>query len=244
MPASTRRILITGGTRGIGAAMAETFAEEGAELLLTGTDAATVRALNRAAPEGYRYLCADFSDRHSLNAFLAEIDALDRLDVCINNAGINIIRTIEDTVDEDFDRLTDINYRAPYLICRAAARLMKRQGGGRIVNIASIWSVVTRAGRSQYSASKAGLAGMTRAIATDLAPYGVTVNCVSPGFTLTDLTRQSLSDEEMDDLCRHIPLGRMAVPAEIAHVVRFLASPESSYLTGQNIVVDGGFSHV
>ena len=244
MPASTRRILITGGTRGIGAAVAQAFAEEGAELWLTGTDPATIEALNQSAPPGHRYLCADFGDRPSLNAFLAELASLDRLDVCVNNAGINIIRPIDATQEDELDRLTDINYRAPFLICRAAARLMQRQRAGSIINIASIWSVVTRAGRSQYSASKAGLAGMTRAIATDLAPYGVTVNCVSPGFTLTDLTRQSLSRDEMAELCRQIPMGRMAEPAEIAKVVRFLASTECSYLTGQNIVVDGGFSHV
>lgn len=237
-------ILITGATRGIGAAIAAALAGENTELVLTGTHADEIARLNETSPPGRRYIQADFSRPDSLEALLGQIEAIDRLDVCVNNAGINIIKDVDDVAPEDFDRLTAVNYRAPYLVSQAAARVMKRQQRGWMVNIGSIWSVITKPGRSLYCASKAGLAGMTRAIATDLAPHGVLVNCVSPGFVMTDLTRQSLSDEELQQLAGQVPLGRLAEPAEIARVVAFLCSPGNTYLTGQNIVVDGGFCHV
>lgn len=239
-----RTVLVTGATRGIGAAIAAAFEAEGAEVWVTGTNAEQVAELDRATTTGRRYVHADFSDRESTLRFAAWVEGLDRLDVCVNNAGINIIKPLAETVIDEFDRLTDINYRAPYLVCRAAAQVMMRQRRGHIVNIASIWSVVTKAGRSQYIASKSGLAGITRGVATDLAPYGVVVNTVSPGFTLTDLTRSSLSDAEIEAIGAQIPMRRMAHPEEIARVVTFLASPANTYLTGQNIVVDGGFSNV
>jgi len=244
MDDTSRVVLITGATRGIGAAIADAFGGENVELLLTGTREDEIDRLNETSLPERRYLQADFSSSASLEAFLEQVEALDRLDVCINNAGINIIKSVDDVAPADFDRLTAVNYRAPYLISQAAARIMKRQGRGWIVNIGSIWSVITKPGRSLYCASKAGLAGMTRAIATDLAPHGVLVNCVSPGFVMTDMTRQSLSEEEVQQLASQVPLGRFAAPTEIARVVSFLGSPSNTYLTGQNIVVDGGFCHV
>lgn len=237
-------VLITGGTRGIGAAIADVFESAGANLLLTGTDPDQIKILNDNAQENRRYISADFSNPESTKSLLSQIESLDRLDVCINNAGINIIKSVYEVEDEDFQRLTNVNYRAPYLICQAAAKKMREKQYGRIVNIASIWSVVTKPGRSMYASAKTGLVGMTRALATDLAPDGILVNCVSPGFTLTDLTRESLSQEEIDEIGKQIPCERMAEPSEIAKVVAFLSSHDNTYITGQNIVVDGGFSHV
>ncbi|OVE74299.1 hypothetical protein BVX94_00750 [bacterium B17] len=237
-------VLITGGTRGIGAAIAHAFENAGANLLLTGTDPEQIKTLNAEAPETRRYIAADFKDHASTQSLVEEINSMDRLDVCINNAGINIIKSVYEASADDFQRVTDVNYRAPYLICQAAAKKMRENKYGRVVNIASIWSVVTKPGRSMYASAKTGLVGMTRALATDLAPDGILVNCVSPGFTLTDLTRESLSQKEIDEIGKQIPCKRMAEPSEIAKVVAFLASPENTYLTGQNIVVDGGFSHV
>ena len=145
---------------------------------------------------------------------------------------------------EDLDRITAVNYTAPYLISRAASRVMLRGGGGRIVNIGSIWSLVTKPGRSAYSASKAGLAGMTRSAAVDLAREGVLVNCVSPGFVLTDLSRSTMSESERRTLAEVVPVGRFAEPAEIAPLVLFLCSDANTYITGQNIAIDGGFTNV
>jgi 3-oxoacyl-[acyl-carrier protein] reductase len=243
--ASDRRVvLVTGGTRGIGAAIADEFWRQGAQVIRTGTHADEIDRLNAAAPERTKFVQANFADPASLARFVTYVEELHRLDVCVNNAGINIIKPLEDVSAADFDLTTAINYRAPYLIAQAAARVMRRAKRGWIVNIASIWSVATKKGRSSYSSAKAGLAGMTRGLATDLASSGILVNCVSPGFVLTDLTRASLTDEEMRALALQVPLGRFADPAEIARLVAFLGGEANSYVTGQNIVADGGFTNV
>jgi 3-oxoacyl-[acyl-carrier protein] reductase len=137
-----------------------------------------------------------------------------------------------------------INLRAPLLLSQAVAAGMRERGWGRIVNVASIWSVITKPGRAMYTAAKAGLAGLTRTLAVELAPSGVLVNTVSPGFTRTELTAATLSPQDAASLAGQVPAGRFAEPAEIAQVVLFLASPANTYLTGQNIVVDGGFTCV
>lgn len=237
-----RVVLVTGGTRGIGATIVQEFLAQGAEVIATGTNTA-----NKTLPAGdgrLRYVEANFATAESLRRFCAFVESLPRLDVCVNNAGINIIKPLDDVTAADFDRLTAIDFRAPYLISQAAARVMRRARQGWIINIASIWSVITKKGRSQYSAAKTGLVGMTRGLAIDLASDGILVNCVSPGFVSTDLTRQSLSPEETKALAAQVPLGRMAEPVEIARLVAFLAGPQNTYLTGQNIVADGGFTNV
>jgi len=245
---SGKVVLITGATRGIGAAIARDFQAAGAELILTGTDPAKIEELNRVnAAKGIRnirYVQADFDDEASLEAFLDEISRLPRLDVCVNNAGINRNNLIADVLLEDMERILRVNLRAPTLICRAASRKMQAARYGRIVNITSIWSVVSKPKRSVYAATKAGLVGLTRTIAADLAPYNVLANCVSPGFVLTELTRSTLSPQEMEEMAGLVPLKRMAHPAEISKLVLFLASDLNTYITGQNIVIDGGFSSV
>lgn len=230
-------VLVTGATRGIGAAIARQFLDEGADVVTTGARALAVQG-------EARHVQADFSDAQSLRDFCRFVEGLPRLDVCVNNAGINIIKPLDEMTEEDFDRLAAINFRAPYLISQSAARVMRRAKRGWIVNIASIWSVITKQRRTAYSAAKTGLVGMTRAMATELAAEGILVNCVSPGFVLTDLTRKSLTLAEMEELAAQVPLGRMAEPEEIARLVGFLAGPQNTYITGQNIVADGGFSNV
>jgi 3-oxoacyl-[acyl-carrier protein] reductase len=167
------------------------------------------------------------------------------LSILVNNAGINRIQLLPDFTEEDFDEITETNYRAPYLVMQTVARVMIRDGvPGRIINIGSIWALQTKAGRTAYCGSKAGLLGMTRAAATDLAPHGILVNAISPGFVETDLTSSTLGPEGMKEVARQIPLGRLAQPIEIAKVVAMLASSDNTYLTGQNIIVDGGFTNV
>lgn len=245
---SGRVVLVTGATRGIGASIACDLGTAGAELILTGTDPMKMSELNREnAAKGIqnvRYLPADFDDEVSLQRFLEELDRLPRIDACINNAGINILNPITDILLEDYDRLMRVNLRAPALICHTVCRKMQVAGYGRIVNIASIWSVISKPRRSVYAATKTGLAGLTRALAVDMAPYNVLANVVSPGFVMTELTQSTLSQQEMKDLAEQVPVNRFAQPSEISRVVLFLASELNTYLTGQNIVVDGGFTVV
>lgn len=241
-------VLVTGATRGIGAAISTAFEAAGASLLLTGTNQKEIDELNQHnAQQGkqhVRWLQADFSSAASTASFLEVIAQCPPIQVLINNAGMNRISLIDEVCAEDLDMLMSINLRAPLLLCKAVSRTMKQMHYGRIVNIASIWSVITKPGRVVYSATKSGLAGMTRSVAVDLAPYGILVNALSPGFVNTDLTNTTLSAEERERITGQVPLGRFAEPEEIARMVLFLSSNVNSYLTGQNIVVDGGFACV
>jgi 3-oxoacyl-[acyl-carrier protein] reductase len=256
-PTSTRPVLsldfsgkvalITGATRGIGAAIAADLEVAGADLILTGTNPDQIAKLNNECmgrSRRIRYLQADFSDDSSLKSFLHELDLIPRIDVCINNAGINKIDGICDLNSADYERITQVNLCAPTLICSVACKKMRAAGYGRIVNIASIWSTATKAGRSLYSMTKTGLVGLTRTVAVDMAPYNVLANAVSPGFTRTELTDAMLSVADAELLKTQVPIQRFAEPSEIAKVVMFLASDLNTYLTGQNIIVDGGFTIV
>ena len=240
--------LITGATRGIGASIAEVLHQSGARLILSGKNEEHIHSLKQELKHkgitDITYFPADFSNRDSLDKFIDYIKNLNGIDICINNAGINIIKPIDDVEDNDFDSLMDINLRAPYLISRAVSGAMKHNKYCRIVNIASIWSMVTKNNRSLYSASKTGLTGITRSFAVELAPYNILVNALSPGFILTELTIDSLTKDERTKLAEQVPLQRFGQPDEIANIVLFLCSDLNSYITGQNIVADGGFTCV
>ena len=232
--------LVTGGTRGIGAAIATELQTQGARVIVTGRSSDPPDL-----PRDLGYLPVDFADRFSTRRFLDAVESMHNLSILVNNAGINRIQLLPDFTEEDFDEITETNYRAPYLVMQTVARVMIRDGvPGRIINIGSIWALQTKAGRTAYCGSKAGLLGMTRAAATDLAPHGILVNAISPGFVETDLTSSTLGPEGMKEVARQIPLGRLAQPIEIAKVVAMLASSDNTYLTGQNIIVDGGFTNV
>jgi len=244
-----KTVLITGATRGIGKQLAHDFEELGANLVLTGTRPEEIKKLNEdlgkeSNKQCIEYCCADFSNEGSLLEFVQELKKYERIDVCINNAAINRINYIYDTSLADWDDILNVNLRAPFVILHDVSQIMKRNGYGRIVNIASIFGVISKEKRAIYSSSKSGLVGLTRAAALDLAPYNILVNCISPGFVLTELTRKILTEAEIKDLTASIPLGRMAVPEDISRVVMFLSSDLNTYITGQNIIVDGGYVNV
>lgn len=242
---NSKTVLITGGTRGIGRAIAEVFENAGADLILTGTNPQIIDGLNeKNSNKKRRYLSLDFSDNESLSDFLKIINGIDKIDVLVNNAGINIINDFLETKDTDFQKLVDINLKGPYQLSKLVANKMKLNKYGRIINICSIWSKITRPKRSLYTMTKNGLHGLTQTMAIELAKYNIMVNSLSPGFTLTELTKETNTKEELKSIANMIPIGRMAEPYEIANVVLFLASEQNSYLTGQNIVVDGGFINV
>jgi NAD(P)-dependent dehydrogenase (short-subunit alcohol dehydrogenase family) len=241
-------VLVTGATRGMGKQFADDFAKLGANLILTGTDKDKIETLNREAKrDGHvirKYYAVDFANADSTKAFIEAIEAYQKIDVCINNAGINRINFVDETLLEDWKDIMAVNLEAPFMITRAVSKIMKKNRYGRIVNIASIFGVVSKAKRSIYSTTKFGLRGLTTTTAIELAPYNVLVNSISPGFVLTELTKNILSEEEMKDLASQVPLGRFAETDEISRVVLFLASSLNTYLTGQNIVVDGGFVNI
>jgi 3-oxoacyl-[acyl-carrier protein] reductase len=179
-----------------------------------------------------------------MGAFLGLLASMPRIDVLVNNAGINRIATLDTLSDEDYDAVLAVNLHAPFRCCRTVAPRMAAAGYGRILNVASIWSVVSKTGRSAYATAKTGLVGLTRTLAAEVASRNVMVNALSPGFTLTELTRSTLSAAEMETLAAQIPARRFALPEEIARVALFLTSEANSYMTGQNVVVDGGFAGV
>ena len=241
---SGKTALVTGGTRGIGRAIAETLLAYGAEVIATGTDQNQVSQLNTTAQAGLNYVALDLNEADSVKHFIEYIQSIETIDVFINNAGINRIERIENISSKNFNDVLDINLRSPFFLTQAVAEKMIQQESGKIINIASIWSKVTKEGRVSYIVSKSAIDGLTRGLSTDLARHNVLVNTVSPGFVMTELTDQSLSDAEKLELQKTVPMNRFATPDEIANVVSFLCSDLNTYITGQNIVVDGGYTNV
>lgn len=240
--------IVTGGTRGIGASIAEAFARAGADIIITGTHEKGVNqrvkeleGLSTGTVDGW---VANFSDAASIEVTCERIRRLESLHVLVNNAGTNHIVPIDEIKAADLGKIITLNLEAPVLLSGAAAVVMKRQRWGRILNIASIWSVITKPGRAMYSASKFGIVGLTKTAAVDLGPYNILVNALSPGFTLTDLTRSTVPLDEQEKIARQLPLRRFAQPEEMANAALFLCSELNSYITGQNIVADGGFVSV
>lgn len=229
--------LITGASRGIGEAIAEQLSKQGFGVVGTATHK------NHFTEVCDDWIELDFRNNNSVAAAQHHISSLN-CDVLINNAGINIIQPA-DTVDmNSFKAMFDIHVAGALAMTQAVLPNMLDRCYGRIVNIASIWSVVTRPGRVSYSTMKSGLLGLTRTLAVEYGHCGVLVNAVSPGFIETELTRSSLSQAELDELKTRIPLGRLGDVWEIANLVSWLCSDENTYVTGQNIVADGGFVNV
>lgn len=196
-----------------------------------------------AGPEASIYHPVDFADTNALAAF-AEFTRRQDFDILVNNAGINAIGAFHLIDPAEFDRIQSVNVRAPFLLCRAVLPSMKTRKWGRIVNVSSIFGVISKEFRASYSASKFALDGMTTALAVEVAADGVLANCVSPGFVGTDLTRSILGQPGIDAMVERIPIRRLAMPEEIAALVAWLVSRENTYVTGQNVVIDGGFTRV
>ena len=242
---SGKTALITGATRGIGRAIADVFNEAGANVLLTGTKQSEIDQLNSEnEDQAIKWIMADFSTLDRINLFTNGLKYMNPIDICVNNAGINIIKPFDEVSHKEYEQLMSVNLSAPFSIVQSIIPNMKKQNYGRIVNIASIWSQISKSGRSLYTTSKTGLVGFTKAIAVEYAQSNILVNAVSPGFTLTELTKQSLTKNEMKELSGQIPMERFAEPNEIAKTVLFLCSDLNTYITGQNITADGGFTLV
>jgi 3-oxoacyl-[acyl-carrier protein] reductase len=232
-----RLALVTGATRGIGRAIAERLLKDGHRVIGTGTRP------DGQAPEGCLYEAVDLSDPAGARAFADRVAGMG-IDILVNNAGINRISPFAEIDPADFEAIQRINVTAPFLLCRAVVPHMKAKGWGRIVNISSIWGKIAKEFRGPYAASKFALDGMTVALAAEVAEFGILANCVAPGFIDTELTRRTLGEKGIAELVARVPARRLGRPEEIAAFVAWLAGPENSYISGQNIAIDGGFTRV
>ena len=216
-----KRVLLTGATRGIGKAIYEEIKDIYDVVVPTRDE-------------------LDLGNIKSINEYFSK-NSLE-FDIIINNAGINIIKSIDLILDEDIEKINMINLIAPLKLIQKVTPHMKRNKYGKILNISSIWGIRSKEKRTLYSGTKYGIIGQTKALSRELGEYNILINALCPGFTATELTMQSLNEKELEEIKKEIPLGRLADPKEIAKSVKFLISEENTYITGQTLVVDGGFT--
>lgn len=236
--------LVTGASRGIGRAIALSLAEAGADVAVNyaGSEAAaaeTVQQIEAMGRKAIKVKANVGTVQEVEDMFKHVLETFGRIDILVNNAGITRDNLIMRMKEEEFDQVIETNLKGVFNCLKAASRPMMKQRSGRIINISSVVGALGNAGQTNYVAAKAGVIGMTKAAAKELASRGITVNCVAPGFIETDMT-DKLSGEMRDKLMQQIPLARLGQPDDIAKAVRFLASEDSSYMTGQTIHVDGG----
>lgn len=235
--------VVTGAARGIGRAIAECLAAEGADLFLCDLKEEWLQETSAAIQAiGRRAVChaVDVSQGSAVQAAVdASLAAFGRVDILVNNAGITRDTFLVRMSDEDWDSVLSINLKGTFLFCRAVAKPMIKQKGGTIVNIASVIGLIGNAGQCNYAASKAGVIALTKSLAKELASRNIRVNAVAPGFIETKMT-EVLSEETKAKMLELIPLKRFGTPADVARVVLFLASDASSYITGQVVTVSGG----
>ena len=241
MRLENKKALVTGASRGIGKAIANRFLLEGAEVCGIGTKEPEDLALRIEEAGGkFRWVTADLSDLNRVEEVIEScVKEAGGLDILVNNAGITKDNLSFRMSLEEWQKVLDINLSAAFLASRAAARAMIRKRAGSIINMASVVGIHGNGGQANYSASKAGLIGLTKSLALETAGRGVRVNAVAPGYIATDMTA-ALPGEVQETLLAHIPLKRIGAPEDIAAAVLFLASDESSYITGQVLPVDGG----
>ena len=239
-----KTVIITGASKGIGAATAIHFAEKGMNVVLNYNESfESVNLLTRSlASRGFSVTAmkANVANRLEVELLIKEAAyKFGSVDILVNNAGIAHQGLITQTDEYDVDRIFDIDLKGVYNCCRAVTPIMVNQKSGKIINISSMWGQVGASCEVAYSAAKAGVIGLTKALAKELAPSGITVNCVAPGMIETGMNAH-LSVEELNDFVDTIPLGRMGSTAEIASAIYFLASEEADYITGQVLGVNGG----
>lgn len=233
-----RTVVVTGASRGIGRAIAAAFRERGARVI--GTRVSEAATKDAVCDE---WLAADFADQAQIARCADAVRSLEP-DVLVNNAGINRIAPFTEVTRDDFLRIMQVNAYAPLALCQAAVPGMARRGWGRIVNVSSIFGRISKAQRASYSASKFALDGLTVALAAEHTADGILANCIAPGFVDTDLTRRVLTTAQIAELVAGVPARRLATVDEVAQLVVWLGSAQNTFVAGQNVVIDGGFSRV
>jgi NAD(P)-dependent dehydrogenase (short-subunit alcohol dehydrogenase family) len=235
-PHDGKLALVTGATRGLGRAIAERLRDDGAKVIATGTSP------SGKPPDGCEFMAVDFTDAKATEAFAEKIRARAPL-ILVNNAGIGIEKGIEELKTEEFRQVHDINLVAPMILSRAVVPGMRKAKWGRILNVGSIYGIISREKRVPYSSTKFGIDGLTAALAPEVARDGILVNTLAPGFIYTDMVAAA-TDIDVPALEARIPIGRMAKPHEIAAFASWLVGPENTYMSGSNLVIDGGLVRV
>ncbi|MCR9203016.1 MAG: SDR family oxidoreductase [Halobacteriovoraceae bacterium] len=229
-----KKALVTGGTRGIGQAIAQKLGQMDIDVTITG---------RKNTDSSFSFMEVDFLDPKSFNQFLFDLETKE-FDILINNAGINKINPVGEIQIEDWNNILMANLTAPFQIIQACLPSMLKKEYGRILNISSIFGHVSKEKRAAYSASKFGLLGLTKACAADYAQNNILVNCLGPGFIDTELTRTILTNDQIQELTSSVPMKRLGAPEEIAESASFLTSEQNTFITGQLIIADGGFTCV
>jgi 3-oxoacyl-[acyl-carrier protein] reductase len=236
-----RTALVTGASGGIGEAIARQLHAQGAGVILAGRRREALDALAAALGERVRVEVAELAEADAAERLVGRAEADGGLDVLINNAGLTRDNLALRMRDEDWQTVLDVNLSAGFRLIRSALRGMMRRRWGRIVNITSIVALTGNPGQANYAAAKAGMIGMTKSLAAEVASRGITVNCVAPGFIQTPMT-EALSEEQRTRLLQRVPLGRLGSGADVAAAVGYLASEEAAYVTGQTLHVNGGMA--
>jgi 3-oxoacyl-[acyl-carrier protein] reductase len=235
-----KKALITGATGGIGAAIARALHANGATVALSGTRAAVLEDVKASLAERAHTLTCNLSDAEDVEKLIpAAQDAMDGLDILVNNAGITRDNLAMRMKREDWQAVLDVNLTAAFTLTKNCMRTMMKQRWGRVINITSVVGVTGNAGQANYAASKAGIMGLTKSLAREVAGRGITVNAVAPGFIDTEMTA-TLSDKVKDSMLQQIPMGRIGSPRDVAEAVYWLCSDAAGYITGQVIHVNGG----
>lgn len=244
LPLAGKSALITGASGGIGRAIAEAFHAAGATVGLHGTKQGTLDALAAQLGERAFVLVADLGDAQAIETLVTEAEQkLGKIDILVNNAGITRDGLMMRMKDEDWQNVIDVNLTASFRLMRAVLRGMMKQRYGRIISISSVVGVTGNAGQANYAASKAGMIGLSKALAQEVASRNITVNCIAPGFIATAMT-DKLDEKQQQALLTRIPVGRMGTAAEIADATLFLAREQAGYITGETIQVNGGMAMV
>ncbi len=235
-----KNVLITGATGGIGAAIAKTLHSQGAKLVLSGTKEEKLQQLALEISDDCKYLACNLSNIAEVEDLFDKAEALvGQIDILVCNAGITRDSLILRMKNEDFDHVIDVNLKSTFILNRNAIKKMLRRKNGRIINIASVVALTGNPGQSNYVASKAGMIGMTKSMAQEVASRDVTINCVAPGFIESPMT-EVLTEQQKNAILAKIPAGKMGSSQDIANAVAFLSSSEANYITGTTIHVNGG----
>ncbi|MCE2510188.1 MAG: 3-oxoacyl-[acyl-carrier-protein] reductase [Alphaproteobacteria bacterium] len=239
-----KNALVTGASGGIGGAVARALADAGATVALSGTRRDALEALAKELGERAHVIVADLGDPDGVDRLAkAAAERMGRIDILVNNAGLTRDNLMMRMKDEEWQEVLDVNLTAAFRLSRACLRGMMKERFGRIVNITSIVGVTGNPGQANYAASKAGMIGMSKSLAVEVASRGITVNCIAPGFIVTAMT-DALAQAQKEKLLERIPNGRLGNPEDVASGVVFLASDEAGYVTGQTLHINGGMAMI